>query len=244
MQLNCDLGEGLDHVDAVIMPLIHQANIACGGHTGDATSMAKAIQLAIDHKVTIGAHPSYPDPENFGRTSLAMPLDALRSSVTAQINNLCQMATSLGANVEYVKPHGALYNDLLQNPVLLEMLLELIQNEFPQLSLMIQATPQQQVHTQLANQAGVTLLFEAFADRRYTPEGYLQPRTIDGAVLHNVTEVVAQANHLIHQQQVLSTTNTWLTVNASSLCVHGDNPTALDAVRTISASIKDFSGKQ
>ncbi|ABD79809.1 5-oxoprolinase subunit PxpA [Saccharophagus degradans] len=243
MKLNCDLGEGLDHADAAIMPLIHQANIACGGHTGNAASMAKAIQLALKHHVCIGAHPSYPDPDNFGRTSLAIPLDTLRESIAEQILSLHQACTALGGKVEYVKPHGALYNDLLHNPVLLEMLLELIRSEFSSLSLMMQATPQQHIHAQLAAQAGVTLQFEAFADRRYTPEGYLQARTIEGAVLHNVDDVIEQANQLLTHQRVLSTNGTWLNVNASSLCVHGDNPTALAAVRAISSNLKSLASK-
>lgn len=234
MELNCDLGEGLDHADAAIMPFIQQANIACGGHAGDEQSMAKACSQALLHQVTIGAHPSYPDKTNFGRKSLTLPHSTLTQAIVEQVQHLQNVCAPLNAQVRYVKPHGALYNDLIQQPELFELVLNLMHSHFPQMALMVQGTPMRAQHSAQAKAAGVPIWFEAFADRRYTPEGTLQPRTEQGAVLEDSEAVVEQAQQIMNHQRVRTTDGEWLTVTADSLCVHGDNPSALEAVRKIS----------
>lgn len=247
MQLNCDLGEGLDHADKAIMPFIQQANIACGGHAGDTNTMARACSQALIHQVTIGAHPSYPDRTHFGRKSLSLPDDELRKSFVSQVQQLQEVCDKQNTRVRYVKPHGALYNDLLVNPALFELLLSTMHSTFPLMALMIQATPMQASHLAQAKEAGVPIWFEAFADRRYTETGVLQARGIEGAVLEESADVVEQATQLIKHKRVRNCANEWLPVEADSLCVHGDNPVALASVRQISALlaniIKPYSSK-
>ena len=175
MKLNCDLAEGAG-CEAAVMPYLDQANIACGAHAGDTELMRSTVALTRDHGVSIGAHPGYPDREQFGRVSLSASPDQIQTWVAEQVEHLATLCP-----VEYVKPHGALYHDMLQQTAVIEA----IRHAIGALPLMGPALF-----------AGGLDWSEAFADRRYQTDGTLMPRNVAGAVL-NEAETLAQVRQLI-----------------------------------------------
>ncbi|WP_269519861.1 5-oxoprolinase subunit PxpA [Alteromonas sp. BMJM2] len=239
MKLNCDLGESFGAwsmpVEKDIMSEIDQANIACGFHAGDPLVMKAALDIAKAHGVSVGAHPSYPDLQGFGRRSMAMQANELSACIQYQVSALIGMAAIVGTTVDYVKPHGALYNDMMKNKDIRQTVMKSVaamcQGTLP---LMVQATSERQEITDEAKQHGVSLLFEAFSDRRYTDEGYLQSRQIDGAVLSS-QEALVQAKQLIEQGTVITASGATLSIQADSLCVHGDTTGAVEIARQIRA---------
>ena len=239
MKLNCDLGESFGAwsmpVEKDIMSEIDQANIACGFHAGDPLVMKAALDIAKAHGVSVGAHPSYPDLQGFGRRSMAMQANELSACIQYQVSALVGMAAIVGTQVSYVKPHGALYNDMMKSKDIRQTVMKSVaamcQGKLP---LMVQATSQHQGIADEAKHHGVSLLFEAFSDRRYTDEGYLQSRQIDGAVL-SPQEALVQAKQLIEQGTVTTASGATLSIQADSLCVHGDTAGAVEIARQIRA---------
>lgn len=238
MKLNCDLGESFGSwqmgLDSDVMPHIDMANIACGFHAGDADVMARTLALAKQHNVTIGAHPSYPDLQGFGRRSMALSHSEIVNCMRYQIAALDGMALSAGVQLSYVKPHGALYNDMMAEPAVFAAVLEAVAGYYKPLPLMILATARQQDFATLAKARGVALLFEAFADRRYSDEGTLMPRSQAGAVLHG-DDMLAQVRQLVKHGSVTTVSGKQLALTADTLCVHGDNPAAIAQVQQIRA---------
>ena len=238
MKLNCDLGESFGSwkmgLDAAVMPYIDMANIACGFHAGDADVMAKTLQLARQYGVSVGAHPSYPDLQGFGRRSMALSHSEIINTMRYQIAALDGMAQSSGVTISYVKPHGALYNDMMSKPAVFAAVLDAVAGYYRPLKLMILATAEQQHYRDLATAKGVDLLFEAFADRRYTDDGKLTPRSEAGAVLHEA-EMLAQVSQLVTQGTVTTVSGKALPLSADTLCVHGDNQAAIVQVEKIKA---------
>lgn len=236
MKLNCDLGESFGSwqmgLDASAMPHIDMANIACGFHAGDPDVMASTLALAKHYNVSIGAHPAYPDLQGFGRRSMVLSESEIVNAIHYQIAALEGMAKTQGLTLEYVKPHGALYNDMMSKPPVFNAVLTAIASYHQPLKLMILATAEQAHYQHLAKQAGVNLLFEAFADRRYTDEGKLTPRSQTGAVLSE-TEMLQQVQQLVQSGTVTSQTGKKLALQADTLCVHGDNPTAIAQIAKI-----------
>ncbi len=236
MKLNCDLGESFGNWsignDEMVMPHIDQANIACGFHAGDPMVMAKTIKLAREHNVSIGAHPSYPDLSGFGRRSMQCSEDEIIDFVRYQIAAIDGVAKSLGCDVEYVKPHGALYNDMMKSDQVRRSIMLAVSSYYKPLKLMLQATPLFEQHEQEAKEHGLALLFEAFADRCYTDEGLLVKRGEVGAV-HTESLMLEQANLLATEQQVITQSGKTIRVVADSLCVHGDNPESVSSVQDI-----------
>lgn len=238
MKLNCDLGESYGSwqmgLDADVMPHIDMANIACGFHAGDADVMARTLALAKQHSVTIGAHPSYPDLQGFGRRSMALSHSEIVNCMRYQIAALDGMALSTGLSLTYVKPHGALYNDMMAKPAVFAAVLDAVASFYKPLKLMILATARQQEFAAQAKAQGVELLFEAFADRRYTDEGTLTPRNQAGAVLHG-DDMLAQVRQLVKHGSVTTASGKQLALSADTLCVHGDNQAAIAQVQQIRA---------
>lgn len=221
IDLNADLGEGGDF-DSQLMPLITSANIACGGHAGDVDSMRTAVHLAHVHGVRIGAHPSYPDRAHFGRRSLQIDASQLVFSLTAQLWALKAVCIEDGISVAYVKPHGALYNDAAANPVLADQIAQLIFEIDPDLAVMALAGS---CLLEAAKARGLATISEGFADRAYLPNGTLMSRTEPGAVLSDVADVQAQALSLVGKVE--------------SLCIHGDNPNALQQTLAIRQCLQE-----
>ncbi|MBU2869711.1 5-oxoprolinase subunit PxpA [Colwellia sp. E2M01] len=236
MKLNCDLGESFGAwsmgLDAEVMPYIDQASIACGFHAGDPLVMQKTLALAKESQVMIGAHPSYPDLVGFGRRSIACSTAEIIALLHYQIAALEGMAKAQGLSIDYVKPHGALYNDMMKDADVFSAILTALA-EYPlPLSLMIQATADFEYYQQQANKLGINLYSEAFADRRYDDEGRLLARTKTGAVLTK-TEMLAQVQQLVEQSSVTTVSGKILKLNVDSLCVHGDNMAGVQAISEI-----------
>lgn len=236
MKLNADLGESFGawvmQNDAAIMPLIDMANIACGGHAGDAMSMQKAISSALLNNVQIGAHPSYPDMQGFGRRSVQMSELDLIATIQGQLATLDGLARCQNAYVSYVKPHGALYNDLMKDSGCRRSVFKAISGFHTSLPLMVQASPNNDEIQGEADEFGLRLIFEAFADRLYQKNGLLSPRSKAGAVLTEAN-AYSQAKTLIECGEVYTEEGSVLSIQADTLCVHGDNQDALELVKKI-----------
>jgi len=236
MKLNCDLGESFGRwnmgLDKQVMPYIDQANIACGFHAGDPLVIKKTLELAKKHNVSVGAHPSYPDLVGFGRRSMNCSMDEIIAFIHYQIAAIDGVAKSLGLEIEYVKPHGALYNDMMKKEDVREAILIALKSYHRPLKLMIQATPDIKQHRKQAQTFGIKVLSEAFADRCYDDNGRLLSRTQTGAV-HNKEKILTQVKQLKEQGSVTTINGKILTLNADSLCVHGDNIEGVQAIEAI-----------
>jgi UPF0271 protein len=240
MKLNCDLGESFGAwtvgLDNEVMPHIDQANLACGFHGGDPLVMQKTIALAKQNQVSIGAHPSYPDLVGFGRRSMQCSSEEIIAFVHYQLAALDGMAHVQGLSVDYVKPHGALYNDMMKKPEVLEAILKAIQQYPKNLALMLQATSALADHKAIAKNFKVELYAEAFADRAYDDQGLLVSRAEKGAVLAREA-MLSQVKQIIEQGSVTTLTGKQLKLDVDSLCVHGDNLEAVQAIRDIKALV-------
>lgn len=236
MKLNCDLGESFGSwsmgMDAEVMPYIDMANIAAGFHAGDPVVIRRTLRLAKEHGVTIGAHPSYPDLVGFGRRSMACSREEIIAGIHYQVAALDGMAASSNQELCYVKPHGALYNDMMANTKLRKVILEAMAEYHHPLALMLQATPEVDEHRQEADDAGVHVWFEAFADRCYDDDGRLLSRTKPGAV-HDREKMLAQVQQLCIHSSLTTVSGQTLGIDADTLCVHGDNPESVQAIQDI-----------
>jgi 5-oxoprolinase (ATP-hydrolysing) subunit A len=218
--LSADLGEGSPGEDE-IWPLLDRANVACGGHTGDDDSMRNAAERAAAHGVVLGAHPSYPDRENFGRRTMAIPPDALRASLRAQI-----AALQMFAPVHHVKPHGALYNDAHKDRALADVIVSAL---VPSMALV---APDHSQMAAAARAAGIPVIREAFADRRYEPDGSLTPRRVAGSTL-SVEEAAAQAALLATEGSVIARDGSRVRIAFDTLCIHADMAGAVERMRAV-----------
>lgn len=241
MLLNCDMGESFGAWtmgnDAAVMPHIDMASIACGFHAGDPQVMQRTVRLAAQHQVRIGAHPSYPDLAGFGRRSMQFSTDELAAILHYQLGALQAMCNANGCQLDYVKPHGALYNDMQTNPQLFLTLLTVLdqcnqQRQQPLQLVTLARTDRQQQQRQAAGY-GIPLLFEAFADRRYDPNGQLRARTHGDAVLHDAETILRQVEQLAAGHAITASDGSPLALQADTLCVHGDNTEAVALVQTI-----------
>ncbi|MFK7730095.1 MAG: 5-oxoprolinase subunit PxpA [Pseudomonadales bacterium] len=236
LRLNCDLGESYGSwsmgLDQEIMPSIDQANIACGFHAGDPLIMARTVAFASEHKVEIGAHPAYPDLVGFGRRSMNCSSEEIVALLHYQIAALDGICSTHGTTLSYVKPHGALYNDMMRDTRIRAAVMQAVSSYARPLKLMILSTGELEIHQQEASELELQLMLEGFADRRYTPEGQLQNRAIEGAVL-NEADSMMQVRQLFEKGTVVASDGKELRLQVDSLCVHGDNPAALNAVREI-----------
>ncbi|WP_299312233.1 5-oxoprolinase subunit PxpA [uncultured Halomonas sp.] len=235
--LNADMGEsygpwvmGLDHE---VMPHVDLANVACGFHASDPDVIRMTVRLARKHGVRVGAHPAYPDLVGFGRRSLACSAEEVENLVLYQLGALDGMCRAEGMRVSYVKPHGALYNDMARDPEIMAAVMRAILAFDPGLPLMTMATRDTSAARALAEAEGVTLWFEAFADRAYDGEGRLVSRRELGAVHHDQAVIVDQAVRIASGRPLTASDGSELLLAADTLCVHGDNPESIAAVRAI-----------
>ncbi len=224
VDLNCDMGEGAGH-DAELMPLISSANIACGAHAGNARTMFQTCELAEQHGVSIGAHPSLDDRANFGRRELPISQAAAAALVTRQLR-----ALSAFAKIRHVKPHGALYNMAARDPALAEAIALAVKSFDPSLVLFGLA------HSALitAGEAiGLKVAHEVFADRTYQLDGSLTPRSQPDALLATAQAAAAQAVRLVRTGSVRSVDGTEIAVKADTICLHGDGPHPVEFAKAI-----------
>lgn len=235
-RLNCDLGESFGPwtlgMDSQVMPYIDEANIACGFHAGDPVVIKNTLLLAKRHNVAVGAHPSYPDLTGFGRRSMTMPTTELIASLNYQIAALVGMAANEDLELKHVKPHGALYNDMMKNGQVRSAVMQAIAESHHPLTLVLQATSNANIHRQEASAFGLSIVLEAFIDRCYNDDGTLVSRTQSGAI-HNREKMLKQVSQLVQQKSVTTQTGKQLSVEADTLCLHGDNPIAVAEIQHI-----------
>ena len=229
IDLNADLGEG-DAYDLELLQIVSSCNIACGGHAGDTTSMRQTVRAAIDKGVAVGAHPSYPDPEGFGRKSRYVEGDELQVSLRQQIDALCAVATALGAELAHIKPHGALYNDAAVDRALANVVATVVADTPGRPALV--GPPDSELQAAAAEH-NIPFRAEAFVDRAYRADGSLVPRAEPGAVHHEMNTMTTQAVRLAKEGRVVSRSGEEIGVAADTLCIHGDTDHAAEAARAV-----------
>ena len=240
MQLNCDLGEQEKLIpsspEKSVMPYIDQANICCGVHAGNTDVMRETVTLAIANKVEIGAHPSYPDRKNFGRLSLKIPEHELKGVIIQQIMALQTICEDLNTTITYVKPHGALYNDMMRDVEIRNTIMSVISSIKIPLKLVVMANNQQEMLKKEASAFNIDLLFEAFADRCYTDEGLLVSRDKSHAV-HDRQKILEQVVQITTNKFVKTENGCDLLLDIDTICVHGDNLSGIAIIKDIQALI-------
>jgi UPF0271 protein len=236
MKLNCDLGESFGAwkmgMDQEVIPHIDMANIACGFHAGDPDVMARTLEQTGECGTEIGAHPSYPDRAGFGRRVMDVDHQSLVNLLHYQLAALDGMAKLHNQQLSYVKPHGALFNQMMKQKAIRATVMHAVASFHRPLKLMLLASLDATTHLQEAQGYGIALLFEAFADRRYTDDGQLQNRNTAGAVL-NQQQILTQVEQLVSQGQVTTASGKLLDIQADTLCVHGDNNEAVQLIKQI-----------
>ena len=215
--------------------LVTSANVACGFHAGDPVTMLDSCRAAFELDVTVGAHVGYRDLAGFGRRSMDMSFDELFGDVLYQLGALDGVAHAVGASVDYVKPHGALYNRLVHDGEQASAVVAAIQAYDPGLPIL--GLPGSELLVQ-AKEAGHPVFIEAFVDRAYRPDGTLVPRSQDGAVLHDVDSIVERAVRLATKGEVVAVDGTVVQVNPDSLCIHGDTPGAVEMAAGVRAGLE------
>jgi 5-oxoprolinase (ATP-hydrolysing) subunit A len=234
IDLNCDLGEGL-LTDEQIIPLISSANIACGYHAGDVDTMKRTIELCVQHNVAIGAHTSWPDKENLGRTEMQKSATEIIELITNQLELINKIASQLGARVTHVKPHGALYNQSAKSETIATAIADAVYAFDPSLVLFGLSGS---ISIIAAKEKGLQTANEVFADRTYTDEGSLTPRSQPNALIQSIDEAVQQAMQMINEQTVTTTSGKTISVLADTICLHGDGKHALEFCNAIVQNLK------
>ncbi|MBO0993918.1 5-oxoprolinase subunit PxpA [Bacillus sp. SD088] len=228
IDLNCDIGEGFGAYrigcDEDIMPYISSANIACGLHAGDFTTMNQTVQLALEHNVAIGAHPGLPDLQGFGRRTMKVSPQEVFEIVLYQIGALHGFVVAHGGKLRHVKPHGALYNMAAIDPTLAEAIAEAVYRFQPELILFGLSGSEL---IRAGEKIGIQTASEVFADRTYQRNGTLTPRNQANALIHNVEQAVDQAIRIVMEQKVETIEGGSISVQADTICLHGDSPSAL-----------------
>lgn len=240
VDLNCDLGESFGSYtigrDADILPLITSANIACGMHAGDPVVMRKTVRLALDAGVALGAHPGLPDLMGFGRRRMDISPEEAYALVLYQTGALAAFAAAEGARLQHVKPHGALYNMAAKDYLLAHAIARAVYDLDPELILFGLAGSES---VRAAQDVGLRVASEVFADRAYLPDGSLMPRSEIGAVFTDEKESLAQALSLVTGGKVTAAGGAQIAVQADTICVHGDGIKALAFTRKIRAALEE-----
>jgi UPF0271 protein len=234
LDFNCDLGEGCGS-DAAIVPLISSASIACGGHAGDAASMAETAALCLRHGVAIGAHPSFIDRENFGRIEIRQSPAGIRAIVADQIRTLADVCAGLGARMRHVKPHGALYNVAARDRDVADAIVAAIAGIDP--ALIVYALSGSRL-ADAATAAGLTVAHEVFAERAYDADGRLAPRGTPGAVIDDLDAALAQVRRLVREGVVVARNGNRVPLVADTLCLHGDRPDAAAFAKALRSALE------
>ena len=239
IDLNADLGEFAERLadgsDAELMRHITSANVACGGHAGDALTMEQTMELAHQHHVSVGAHPSYPDRAGFGRVSLLMPVRELQDSIAEQINGLLVIARRMQIPLVHVKPHGALYHSCNREAEIAFSFARAVLSIDRRLIVLGQAgSPCLNIYREM----GLRTAGEAFADRAYEPDGSLRNRTISGALLDSPDRAAAQAVAIATRGRVTATSGSELSTSADTLCIHSDTPDSAIIARTVKEQLQ------
>ncbi|WP_336997599.1 5-oxoprolinase subunit PxpA [Leclercia sp. M50] len=229
VDLNADLGEGCGS-DTALLKLVSSANIACGFHAGDAETMLACVREALKNGVAIGAHPSFPDRENFGRTAMTLPPETVYAQMLYQIGALAAIVRAEGGQLRHVKPHGMLYNQAAKDRDLADAIARAVSTVNPDLILVGLAGSEL---IRAGTRYGLITREEVFADRGYQADGSLVPRTQAGALIADEDQALAQTLEMIQRGRVKSITGEWAAVHAQTVCIHGDGEHALAFARRL-----------
>src|SRR2546425_12250948 len=240
IDLNCDMGEVpkaiADGTQEALMRSVTSVNIACGGHAGDEQTMKTTIEQALRSKVAIGAHPGYADRANFGRLELKLSPAEIASSVFEQVRALAEVAERCGARVVHVKPHGALYNQAVRNRELAEVIAEGVARWRRDVVLVgLAGSPMLDVF----REAGFAIAAEAFADRRYEPDGTLRSRKFEDALIRDPAEAGRQALSIAQKGTLIASDGSEVAVDAQTICIHGDTPGAPEIAATVARTLRE-----
>ena len=238
LDLNCDMGEGLGAWkmgdDAALLDHVTSANIACGFHAGDPGTIHRVVKMAIEKGVAVGAHPSLPDLQGFGRRRMSVSAEEVYDMVLYQIGALAGFAQACGGRLAHVKPHGALYNMAAKEGLLAQAIARAVKDFDPRLVLFGLAGSEL---VRAGEQAGLKTASEVFSDRTYQSDGSLTPRSQPDAMIHDVDTSIAQVKRMIEEGKVKSVDGTDVVVRADTLCIHGDEPNAVEFARRIRAAL-------
>ena len=235
IDLNADLGEGGAN-DSALLQLVSSANIACGFHAGDAGLMVQSVREALKYGVAVGAHPGYPDRENFGRTAMDLPPETVYAQTLYQIGALAAIVQAQGGELQHVKPHGMLYNQAAKDPVLADAIARAVRDCNPRLVLVGLAGSEL---IRAGERLGLTTRQEVFADRGYMPDGSLVPRTQAGALITDEAKALAQTLEMVRYGRVTAVDGTTAHVQADTVCLHGDGEHALQFARRLRAAFAE-----
>ena len=237
IDMNSDVGESFGNyklgLDEEVIPLISSANIGCGFHAGDPTVMRHTIAIAKKAGVALGAHPGYPDLIGFGRRAMEASMEEINDYVTYQIGALQAFATAQGLKLQHVKPHGALYNMAVQNSEIWDAVSEAIAAIDPDLILFVLAGVDREKLERIGAKHGIRIAYEFFGDRAYNPDGSLVSRKEPGAVIHDHQFVAEKVLKMVTDGKVDCIDGSQIELAADTICVHGDNPAALELVKNI-----------
>ncbi len=235
------MGESFGHwkmgMDEEIMPYVDMANIACGFHASDPLTMSKTVALAKAHNVVIGAHPAYPDLLGFGRRDIKLSATEISNIVLYQIGALKAICHSQQVQLAYVKPHGALYNAMMRDNDIFSAIINAMSSLEVNLPLMVLANNNAEHMKAQAAKLGVSLLLEAFCDRAYSDEGSLVPRSEKNSVLVGDAAIENRIRELVIDKKITSISGKKLSINADTICVHGDHSDALESVKKVRSFI-------
>ncbi|ULQ55602.1 5-oxoprolinase subunit PxpA [Flavihumibacter rivuli] len=237
IDINCDMGEGTGN-DAILMPLISSANIACGFHAGDPETMRHTVQLAKKYHVAIGAHPSFFDREHFGRRKMDIAPEKIYALVIYQVGALATICKAEGARLRHVKPHGALYNQSASDPGIARAIASAVRDCDRDLVLFGLAGSKL---VEAGRAMGLTVAEEAFADRSYSRDGSLTPRTQANALINSSKKATAQVLDIIREGKVMATDGSTVSLHADTICIHGDGQHAVDFARAIQETLRTHS---
>lgn len=240
VDINCDMGESFGNYrignDEAIFPYITSCNIACGVHAGDPYHIEKTINHALEHNVQIGAHPGYPDLQGFGRRVIPISQEELSSYTKYQVAAMQGMVNSAGGKISYVKPHGALYNEIANNKVVATTVYKAIKSIDPKLKIMgLAGSHVEQILAELS----MEYIPEAFADRKYEANGKLRSRSLDQSIIDDPRVAAKQVLSIAKDNVTHSLDGTTVTLFAKSFCIHGDNPQAVNILLEIDSLLKE-----
>ncbi len=242
IDLNADVGESFGRYrlgqDSQLIPLISSANIACGFHAGDPGVMRATVELAVDNQVAVGAHPGLPDLVGFGRRTMDLSLDEIRDLVTYQVGALQAFAEARGIRLQHVKPHGALYNMAVADPRIWGAVMEAMSRMDPSLILMALAGRSQSELETMGRRLGIRVAGEFFGDRAYNADGSLVSRKLSGSIIEDPKQVAARVVRMVTENSVVCIDGSEISINAHTICVHGDNPSALALVKAMRSQLE------
>jgi len=233
VDINCDVGEGINN-EELLMPYISSCNIACGAHAGDLDTIDRVIKIAQAHHLKIGAHPSYPDRENFGRERMNISLEKLELSLIAQIKLMQERLSVFGESLNHIKAHGALYNLSAVDEDIAAVVINTVKKIAPSTILYV---PYNSLIEKKAVKHQVKIKYEAFADRNYNDDLTLVSRAQTNAIITNKEDVIDHISEMIINQQVKTISNLLIPIKAETFCVHGDNAAAIELVKHIYKSL-------